>query len=356
MEVGVLQRLRFRFRIPRLTRARTGRLRRRARVALFLSPLFLIIGMAAMWSVADHARPAATDPDYVTRRQLLRERQAEQPDAHLYLFLGSSRCALGFVPEMLTDVKAPDGSPALWFNFSHFGAGPVLELIILNRLLQDGVRPEMLVIEVMPPFVAKEREPFLGHFLNAAEIAEASKYVRTSRIVWHALKNRYAQPDQLKRAVFGSETVSAGSHGGPTNLEGPITSAERERRYAFQYEFHNRVIRNFTIPAGADVAHRELVKTCRANGIVPVLVLSPEGPRFQALYDPECWARFQNYLEGFASENNLRLINARDWLDEEDFMDSHHPLRSGAEKFTRRLMSELMGSTTAINALPSASR
>jgi hypothetical protein len=36
------------------------------------------------------------------------------------------------------------------------------------------------------------------------------------------------------------------------------------------------------------------------------------------------------------------VVDARTWLDDDDFTDSHHPLQRGAEKFTRRLGRELL--------------
>jgi hypothetical protein len=341
MKVGAFLRLLPRWPARSLLRFRVRTVRRRARLAICLFPVSLLLVLIATWSVADSVRPAATDPDYCTRRDLLRTWQAEQPDAHLIVMLGGSRTAIGFAPELLPPSTTSEGRPLLWFNFAHFGAGPVFELVILKRLLCDGVRPDVVVIEIMPSFVAREREDFLGHFLNIDEINQAASYVRPTRLGWYALKNRFAKPDQLRRAVFGPEAVPAGSLGGPTNLVDAIAPADRASRLETQHAFHDRVIRNITFSEAGDRAVRDLLDTCHAHGITPVLVLSPEGPVFQSYYNAENWSQFQNHLERLAVEKGTRLINARDWLTEEQFYDSHHPLRGGAEVFTQRLMQEL---------------
>ena len=37
------------------------------------------------------------------------------------------------------------------FNFGMVGAGPLVELVVLRRLLAEGVRPDLLLVEVLPP-------------------------------------------------------------------------------------------------------------------------------------------------------------------------------------------------------------
>src|SRR5688572_23704384 len=79
--------------------ARRASARRRARFAVLSFPFSVVCLVAALWAAADQLHPAATDPDFCTRRDLLRERMAEQPDAAVTLILGSSRAFYGFAPE-----------------------------------------------------------------------------------------------------------------------------------------------------------------------------------------------------------------------------------------------------------------
>ncbi|MFO0822988.1 MAG: hypothetical protein U0792_07695 [Gemmataceae bacterium] len=68
---------------------------------------------------------------------------------------------------------------------------------------------------------------------------------------------------------------------------------------------------------------------------------TPEGPTFRGWYDPAGVARFDAYLNGVAREYELPILDARDWLEENDFHDAHHPLRRGADKFTLRFAREI---------------
>lgn len=189
------------------------------------------------------------------------------------------------------------------------------------------MRPRIAIIDVMPSFVAREREDFLAHHLNLTELREVTIYVRSARLGWYALRHRYVKPDQLKRAIFGPELVPAGHPGGPTYLVESITPEDRANRIATQRSFHDRTISKISLASGGERARWRLIETCRACGVIPVMVLSPEGPVFQSYYGPESWARFLTDLERRAAETGVRLINARNWLTEDQFYDSHHPLK-----------------------------
>ena len=58
---------------------------------------------------------------------------------HSTPFLGD-----GFHPELLPEVRSPEGKPVLAFNLSHLAAGPVINLMMVQRLLPgcDGGEPD----------------------------------------------------------------------------------------------------------------------------------------------------------------------------------------------------------------------
>ena len=72
-----------------------------------------------------------------------------------------------------------------------------------------------------------------------------------------------------------------------------------------------------------------------------MLVLMPEGPTFRGWYSPETWQAVQQWLAQLSQKYDAPLVNAREWIDDEDkFQDSHHLLASGARIFTERLARE----------------
>jgi len=74
------------------------------------------------------------------------------------LFVGSSRtqnaidarAANGYLTHCL-------GRPIETFNFGQAGAGPITNAVYLRRLKQDGVKPDFVLIEVHPVFLAGQR-------------------------------------------------------------------------------------------------------------------------------------------------------------------------------------------------------
>src|SRR5205807_1144511 len=89
-------------------------------------------------------------------------------------------------------------------------------------------------------------------------------------------------------------------------------------------------------------AMHELLKLCRRENIQVILLLTPEAKEFQNWYSPAARAAVDRYAAGLADQYRVPLIDARDWLEEADFLDHHHVLLRGAERFTTRLGREVL--------------
>src|SRR5262249_40283015 len=77
------------------------------------------------------------------------------PRPRLVLMLGSSRTALGVRgQQMERQLREALDFPVVVFNFGIPAAGPLTELLTLKRLLREGLRPDLLLIEVLPPQLA----------------------------------------------------------------------------------------------------------------------------------------------------------------------------------------------------------
>jgi hypothetical protein len=100
-------------------------------------------------------------------------------------------------------------------------------------------------------------------------------------------------------------------------------------------------LQQFRIADISDRAVRELIALCRQEGIRLVLLLTPEGKTFRSWYSPATRGLIEDYFREL-SRHDVPLIDARDWLAEEHFIDSHHTLRCGADAFTLRLGQEVL--------------
>ena len=91
-----------------------------------------------------------------------------------------------------------------------------------------------------------------------------------------------------------------------------------------------------------DRALRDLLALCRQENIPAVLYLMPEGRLFQSWYVPATRARIDSYLAQLSQECRVPIVDARNWIGDDYFLDSHHLDRRGATQFTRRFGEEVI--------------
>jgi hypothetical protein len=301
--------------------------------------LVLIFAAAGAWVATDPGASESVDAEYRARLAIIRTARAEHPDRPLGLVLGSSRTTLAFQPEQLTDA---DG--AYWVNAGRGSAGPIFTRIMLHRFLRDGVRPAVVVFEVMPLFFMYENRDILLANLDARDLWSARGYAERpleheGRVFQFRLQKLAGTAPEVK---MGPGFVPAcRPRGGYPNLEPDVAPAERARRIEATRKNAEPALRNLTVRPGAGRAFRDALREATRSGARVVLLRAPEGPTFRSWYDPAALARFDDYLAATAAEFGAPVVDGRLWLNEEDFFDSHHVLARGAEKFTGRFAREL---------------
>ena len=159
-------------RTSRKPRKLAGR-RRWARSSLAFTPVAGILLLIAGWSFADTYVPEITDTEYHHRLGVIRTAVAEHPRNPLAVIVGSSRMVWGFRPETLPE---PQPGELYWLNSSHVGGGPILNRLMMHRLLRDGVKPDVVVLEVMPAFFMRENTRFVMSHFTASELKTTRGY------------------------------------------------------------------------------------------------------------------------------------------------------------------------------------
>jgi hypothetical protein len=274
--------------------------------------------------------------------------------------LGSSRTYQAFDAGRAEALLAATlGRPVVVFNFGISGAGSIGNLVNLNRLLTQGVRPDVVLVEVLPPVLAqtaRETGHLPGHRLWHCDLAWLGHYRESfprARAEWWAasLTPWYAHRFLILNATvprwlpyYLQNSVPAldawGWTGGLTRPA--LTPAQYQHHMALTQHTYGSVLADFHLGGNSAQAVEDLLQLCRQERIATALVLMPEGTKFRSWYPAAAWTQIENYLDELSRRHGVPLINARTWLPDDDFFDSHHALRDGAVAFTERLEREVI--------------
>jgi hypothetical protein len=311
--------------------------------------------------------PQLRDPYYGHRVNLLRHRMVDATTRPLtVLMLGSSRTRQGLLGKSLEQpLSQATGRQVVVFNFGQSSAGSMTELLNLKRLLADGIRPDLLLVEVMPPFLGVQQSfdeagelRLPAHRLRFADLPVVEHYGEPLR------SNLYCQWWQAALCPWHSHRLKIfnclwplpRSHAQYEGLAGlddscshDVTPAQIRQKLepgrvqvALEYarKEYSEKLATFRLGGPNCEALCELLALCRQLNIPTALVLMPEGDLFRSWYPPTAWNAIQNYLDEISRIYRTPVINCRNWIPAEDFGDSHHLQLKGADEFTRRLGQE----------------
>jgi Protein of unknown function (DUF1574) len=333
----------------------------RARRVLLWALLSLAAGHAWFLLATEYWHPEWRDPEFGYRLQMLQTRRAKQPCRPLLVALGSSRTQLAFRPSVVNRVLAEDGEPPVTFNFSMVGAGPVLELLSLHRLLDAGLRPDYLVLEVLPPLLHQEGSYCEDTWINLLRLGwrdwrHVYTYFTAGRqfrrhtlrhqlIPWYTFRHEILTPLLPRFLPQGARKDVWRWYLDRTGwMTRRDAATAEERRHATEHarrEYY-RPLQEFHITASADRPLRDTLALCRREGIQVVLVVAPEGSEFRGWYPAPAWPEIEAYLDGLRREYGVPLVNARCWIDDADLIDGHHVFERGADRFSERLAREAL--------------
>jgi hypothetical protein len=331
-------------------------------VALVVGAVVFAAVQVALLSMSAFTR-TITDPGYADKERRLRRLEESAPaGAPRVVLLGTSRAGNGFAAGRVQQAAAGAGRPAVVFNFGVPGGGPVTHLLYLRRLLADGHRPDLLLLEVLPPLLAEtpdgphEVNLLSGDRLSREELDAVAAYgfpAGRVRRQWaeaavaplHAHRFKMVSrvsPDSLPwplRCDWGRTEDPNGWS--PANVK-DLTPELVAYAVAATADQYGRLLER-ELPAGpAAAALRDTLALCRDESIPVALVIFPEGASFRALYPPQADVKLTRFLEGLRAEFGCPVIDARTWMADDRFLDGHHLRREAALAFTDRLAAEFI--------------
>jgi len=338
------------------------RMKRSAR-GLFLWVLFwyVIAQVALLLWMNDRWALNRTRVEHQKWEQL-HERLAEFPDRPLVLILGSSRMDWAFEAGRLNGQPGPDGRPLLVYNFGVPTTGPMHEVLYLNDLLDEGIRPRLLLVEFVTTHLNQSRRSLLSEerftvapWLSFHQLFFLRPYLSNPRKAtidwvqsrlspwyafrWHIHEHLQGHDEFIRPYEQARQPMD--SWGCRILCDDPGTPEYRALRWGGAFNMYGPTLQNFRLGAKPAQAMHDLLARCRREHISVALVHMPITREFRELIPAEGRAELDHLAAELCNRYGADLIDASDWLDNKDFDDGHHVLKTGAQKFTTRMIDEL---------------
>jgi hypothetical protein len=344
---------------PLFALARPRRLKQSARSVLLWSVCYYALAVLVLNVIMDRWCPAPFEKVYRIKWAGLRQLARAEPGRPLVVMLGSSRTDGAFQAGRLNGMPGPDGRPILAFNFGVPAAGPMHEYQYLRDMLDEGIRPRLLLVEFLPPLfnephshlISEESwaaadwmslhqylrlRPYLSH-----PGLKASEWIAARVAPWYV--NRFSLHGWVLEQLHPPEDPSPVPY--PHDAWGcrcpePLTPVVKAARAQVAREYIPSLSR-FRLGEGPVRAMRDLLECCRREQIPVALLLTPESTTFRSWYRPECLKTMRDLLADLRADYGVEVIDGTLWLDDDDFMDGHHLDVQGADKFTTRMGDEV---------------
>ncbi len=277
------------------------------------------------------------------------------PGRPLVVILGTSRAQNGLWPQAMGLLDG--GGTPLVFNFGQTGSPPVKVWLTWRRLLEAGIPPRAVVIEVLPVWLSFEASPeefFVQQaerlswrdLRNIEEVAGPAeslrrRWLRQRLMPWHA-QRAVLMSHWLPRWLSWSERVDPFWTGMEPDgfmpfVYGELSPELRRRATEHAWHEHQGAFAGFAVAPQARRWLAATVAECRQRQVAVALAQSPTAPLFRSWFAPGVWEAGEQQLVELAAELGVPLFPPLADLDDAAFADGHHLLRSGAARYSRWL-------------------
>jgi hypothetical protein len=350
---------------PRSSQSAQTNRRQSAAVAVRVALVVALVLQAAL-GIAGELSLYIRDPGYSDKEIRLARQEDLHPGEPEIVMLGTSRTAAAFHAGLARERL---GNREIVFNFGIPASGPITHLLYFRRMLRDGHRPDLLILEVLPPTLGDlpgggpdiPEGPLEGRFLfgdrlrhdeletaisygfPASDVRE--KWRRSVVLPWYSLRfpitGRIMPSAQPWRLRFDwSRGCDEFGWGAP--FASSVTPEEYEKLFQHAVDEYRDILATLEPTGGGARALGDLAELCRRESIPLHLVLMPEASRFRAMYPATVLRQVHGFLNEVCSQHNCTYTDAREWLPDDGFSDGHHMLKGGAERFSDRLTREVI--------------
>jgi hypothetical protein len=343
-------------------RTKRTRIQMRGRAALLGAAVAFALLQFLAALVADCWQPRFRDPEYGRRLIYLRHDLQENPGRPLAIVMGSSRVGAAIRPDVLMTASSSGGRTPLVFNYCMVGSGPIMQLCLLERLLADGIRPDLVCVECWAPFFRQD-EVYGDHTridvqrLSFQDLSLLRHYwMHPKTLCWNCLKAHLIPWYSHRFPIMGE--LAPGwlphyypcqenewytyDHFGWVRLKDAVDYVEYRCGVDGVNARFRPYLGDFRLSEKCDRGVRELITRCRRQRIKVVLLNLPEGREFQAWYPPRVAEQWLCYCRKLSQECGVPFVDARPWMPDNEFLDGIHLMPHGARHFTLKLAEEVI--------------
>jgi hypothetical protein len=337
--------------------------RRRSRRAVLAGVVSVLVLNLGMNLALDFWKPEYRDPEYGHREKGFLRELDQHEAGPVVTVLGSSRTEMGFNPGSL-HLDSSLGSP-LVYNVSQAGCGPVGEILNLKRLLDAGITPDFVCVEILPPVLSGNGTAdklLLPKQMSYADFGRVDAYLGDR----NAFLREWVQ---LRVAPWFSYRQQLMNHWGGRSLfpvrfqltflwrdlkpfgwlpyvdveETPEMQQKRDEGLHQARHEYLPYFPNFAIAPIPRQVYEDLIGLCQERSIRVAFYTMPESPIFRSWYPEEVRQKLDEYYDSLRARG-VPVFDCSAWLDQEtSFADGHHLLQDGANAFSERFSRECLG-------------
>ncbi len=337
----------------------TTRSRRASRAVLIALAVFFI-GQAGLSVLIETVKPEWRDPEYGWRIKALTQLCLKEPDRKLIVVFGSSRTQMGFSP---SDLKwSRNDQMPIVYNFGQAGSGPLQMLLNYRRIIDAGIRPDAILVELMPATLTYEGrvETFYHDTfarLGWRDLSRLENYSGSTRALCeHWITQRWLPWYSLRFLLMSHWVPSIlpwqnridfqwrmmdrwgwARYPFDTNSESLKTAQMEQARNQYQ-----SLLENFAVSEISRIVLNDLIQECKSRSIPIGFYLMPEDSHFRSWMLETSQVKMKTFLSALSTQNNVSICDASNWIVDEQFADGHHLLSSGARKFSERFGREFL--------------
>jgi len=341
--------------------SKQAQFQRRGRATLLWALATLALVQTGLRVAIDNVWPTLRDPTFEIKAGRLARLIAKSPEPPItVLAFGSSVVSNCFRAKQIEDRLTNEfGRPAVVMNMASNGGGPLTALVWTKRLLQRGIRLDVVCVEINP-FIYKglgapgDAGRFLGPMVLASDLEVLARYGGDPELPRQYAEFRWFPAYHHRLTILNvlnanlvpaQDRVQTWNGKIDDRFWAELPSCSSEQRQAATKQAADSLqneLRDFTPNERTVQALDELLDLLGANETTTIVVVTPQSEAVRKLYHEENLRRLLQRVHDSCNRRGQHFVNLSACLPDERFNDGVHPVAEGATTFSQRFGDEVL--------------